>query len=148
MLLFLDIDGVLHPENREGGVLCRLPAFEQVLRAFPAVEVVISSSWRTEPELSTLEALRGLFSPDIGARVVGATPDLYDGFHSPPHRRQLEIETWLRDEGREYEPWLALDDCDWMFRPGCPQLVLVDGATGLDEHAAGTLRRRLAGPRA
>lgn len=47
MILFLDFDGVMHPD------LCprsewfeRLPMFERWLRGHDQIEVVISSSWR------------------------------------------------------------------------------------------------------
>jgi len=57
MLLFLDIDGVLHPAppyNRETGVLSRLARFESVMRDFPGWNVVISSSWREAFNLETI----------------------------------------------------------------------------------------------
>ena len=48
MILFLDFDGVLHPEpcDEDGEPFCNLPALEAILRDFPAVEIVISSMWR------------------------------------------------------------------------------------------------------
>lgn len=57
--------------------------------------------------------------------------------------REAEIETWLRDAGREYEPWVALDDDQEIFSPGCWQLILVDASTGFNERTETELRRRL-----
>ena len=47
LILFLDIDGVLHPWSREPRLLYRsVPIFEEALRAHPEIEVVISSDRR------------------------------------------------------------------------------------------------------
>lgn len=76
MILFLDFDGVLHPEYDGQAtpadiVFCHLPRFEGVMRDYPKVEIVISSMWR---EQFPLAALRARFSPDIAARSIGTTP--------------------------------------------------------------------------
>ncbi|MEI8159118.1 MAG: HAD domain-containing protein [Burkholderiales bacterium] len=49
MVLFLDFDGVLHPQYDgqavpENVAFCHLPRFESLMRAFHAVEIVISST--------------------------------------------------------------------------------------------------------
>ena len=70
-IVFLDFDGVTHPEPCKGvNYFCHLPLIEAVLQEYPAVDIVISSSWR-DPELHSLDDLRGFLSPDIAARVVG-----------------------------------------------------------------------------
>ena len=138
MILFLDFDGVLHPVSRPAGTLSLLPQFEAVIRDFPAVDIVISSAWRQD---HSLEELRSFFSPDIAKRIVAVTPI----FHHLEHQylRQSEITAWLRDEGREYETWLAIDDSDWYFSPGCRNLILTSEEVGFDEKTAWALRRRL-----
>jgi hypothetical protein len=62
LILFLDVDGVLHPEgpSREPK-FCRLPLLEEWLRGRPGVEVVISSSWR---EVHPFEELVSFFAED------------------------------------------------------------------------------------
>lgn len=141
MLLFLDIDGVLHPIARRAGPLSCLPAFEAVLREFEYVEVVIISSWRLEYDLAQL---RSMFSADIAPRLVDVTPNRATIMASAePYRREREIEDWLRENGREYEPWLVLDDCDWMYSPSYTRLILVDSTTGFDGHTAKALRGRM-----
>ena len=46
MILFLDFDGVLHPEPcyDKQSFFCCLPRLENVLRDFPKVRVVISNT--------------------------------------------------------------------------------------------------------
>lgn len=63
MFLFLDFDGVLHPEPLygDGELFCRLPLLEALLREFPEVSIVVSSTWR---DTRTVEELRKLFSAD------------------------------------------------------------------------------------
>lgn len=46
-VLFLDFDGVLHPEpSFSHETFSQLPLVEAVLRAFLSVDIVISSTWR------------------------------------------------------------------------------------------------------
>lgn len=138
MILFLDFDGVLHPFDRAKGTLVLLPHFERVMRDFAAVDIVISSAWR---ESSTLDELRSFFSTEIRKQIIDVTPVLdYLG-----HRyvREAEITTWLRDAGREYEPWVAIDDSELFFSPGCANLLLVDADVGFSETTEQTLRHRL-----
>ena len=76
MILFLDFDGVLHPEGEghlpnDGTDFCFLPRLEELLREFPHVRIVISSSWR---ERLAYPTLLKPFSEDIRARIIGTTP--------------------------------------------------------------------------
>lgn len=69
-VLFLDIDGVLHPGNGiETGLLCRAKALEEALSDLN-VRIVVSSSWRFHMEID--EILCQL-PTDIARRVVGVT---------------------------------------------------------------------------
>lgn len=138
MIVFLDFDGVLHPFHRPSGAFSLLPDMERVLRDFGAVDVVISSTWR---EVHTLEELRAFFSPDIGSRIIGVTP-VFGGF-AQPYVREAEIKAWLRESGREGEDWVALDDTEWFFSPGCRNLILIEGDIGFDARVERELRRRL-----
>ena len=140
MILFLDFDGVLHPFSRPDGAFSLLPRVERVIRDFPDVDIVISSTWR---EMHALDDLRTFFSPDIRARIVDVTPVL-DGAANL-HVREAEITHWLRSAGREGEAWVAVDDSEWFFSPQCGNLILVDAEAGFDERAERALRQRLAG---
>ena len=80
-VLFLDFDGVLHSEpSLPKEAFSQLPLVEAILREFPSVEVVISSTWRLDwvgdSDAAAVENLRRYFSPDIAQRVVGVTPFL------------------------------------------------------------------------
>ncbi|MFJ9452190.1 HAD domain-containing protein [Herbaspirillum sp. NPDC101397] len=138
MILFLDFDGVLHPLNREEGTLSRLPQLEITLRKFNEIDIVISSAWRQEYSLTQL---RTYFSDDIQRRILDVTPVL-DHLDNR-YLRQAEIDLWLRDAGREYEGWIALDDSEWLFPPGCRNLILVDPEVGFDEAVEDALHRKL-----
>jgi hypothetical protein len=145
MILFLDFDGVLHPVDRREGCFSCLPALENALREFNDVEIVISSSWRLEFNLTQL---RSIFSSDVARCVIDVTPDRATKMESiEPYRREREVDDWvddwLRENGREYEPWLVLDDCEWMFSPSCTRLILVNSVTGFNESVAKVFRARM-----
>lgn len=145
MLLFLDIDGVVHPHIGYRPEYCfsKLPMLEDVLRAHPHVDVVISSTWRIR---RTLQELQSLFSVDIAPRIIDKTPhwrDFQDDATYGTYVRQGEIEMWLRAAGRAWEPWIALDDQAGLFRPFCKNLLLTDSETGLTLEDCGVLAQRL-----
>lgn len=136
--LFLDFDGILHPEfSHASRHFCCLSFFEAAMRQVPEVSIVVSSTWRFH---SSLDRLREYFSRDIANRIVGTTPrfteiemipDRLTGFE-----REAECYAWLRDNGRGMLPWIALDDRPWLFRPFSRQVFLVDGKKGLDQECA------------
>jgi hypothetical protein len=134
--LGLDIDGIFHPEGCDSDLeWVHLERFQEAIREVPEVAIVITSYWRTT---HTLNELRAHFAPDVAARIVGATPDLHDPEVPEDGRRQLEMETWMR-ENAPGAAWLALDDRASYFKPNCPNLLLVahadEGGIGLQpEH--------------
>lgn len=143
--LFLDFDGVLHPEFcHESKHFCQLPVLEDVLRAMPSVEIVISSTWRHH---RPFEVLQATFSADIAPRVVGTTPRYADLAEIPErllgYEREAECVAWLRTHRASTERWLALDDRAWLFRPFSTHLVQTDGKSGLDASSAQTLAQRI-----
>ena len=145
MLLFLDFDGVLHPEYHEICVpddvaFCHLPRFEVIMREYPSVEIIISTSWRT---ILNLECLRRYFSTDISQRVIGVTPILADENSYQPALREKEILAWLVANQRTAEKWIAVDDRTWQFVNHRAQLVACVGYRGLDEEAGARLRLAL-----
>lgn len=143
--LFLDFDGVLHPEFcHESRHLCCLPVFEQVLRRCPDWDVVITSTWRLQ---RSFESLCSLFSGDVASRVLGVTPRFAELNDVPNsllgYEREAECNAWLRENDRIVFPWLAVDDRSWIFRPFNSSVFLVDGKTGLTAAAAEELTVRL-----
>lgn len=139
-IVFLDFDGVTHPEPcSDGQLFANLPQIEDVLRRFDSCKVVISSSWRT---VHPLEEMREYFAADIQTRVIGVTPELESSMGkgkdlSPRYDRQHECEMWLRNKQvwlpqnrRANVPWIALDDRSYLFRPSCKNLLQVEGKWG------------------
>ncbi|WP_454905033.1 HAD domain-containing protein [Variovorax gossypii] len=144
MILFLDFDGVLHPEGEEhilnGGTdFCFLPRLEALLREFPHVRIVISSSWREQLAYKTL--LKP-FSEDIRARIIGATPPREFGLPHPFAHREGEILAWLQLHDAVEEPWVALDDAAWQFDKCKDHLVVCGSFVGFDDKASAALQDR------
>lgn len=139
-LLFLDVDGVLHPVGADYSFSSRffshLPRLEELLREFGSVDIVISSDWRLA---EGIEQLQGYFSADIRHRVIGATPQI-DPNLAVHSRRQLEIQAWLDGNGRQDAEWVALDDWPSHFEVGFARLVLTDPKRAFDQDSFQELR--------
>ncbi|MDR3453338.1 MAG: HAD domain-containing protein [Rhodoferax sp.] len=130
MIVFLDFDGVTHPEPCEVDALfVRLPLIEAVLREFDLPRIVISSSWR---EVHPLGELLEFFSADLAPRVLDVTPllerlnDRWLPGQSQRFERQNECERWMRENRPWGTPWLAIDDRAHWFEPQCQHLLLTD----------------------
>jgi hypothetical protein len=134
-ILFLDFDGVLHPEPcHDHPPFCRMPLFERAMAQLPDVKLVVSSSWRHG---RTLQDLQQLFPAGLRERVIGVTPqlkDFSDRIHETLRRypREAECVQWILDNAPG-TPWIALDDCPWLFTPLSRRVVETDAATGLQE---------------
>lgn len=146
MILFLDFDGVLHPQYEGeptpvGEVFCHLPRFEAIMRDFPSVEIVISSTWRNQ---FPFEELRSRFSPDIAARIVGVTPQIESTDRGDMQAsREGEILDWLDVNKRSDTPWIALDDAAWQFNKFRDHLVACIWYIGLTDAVELKLRAAL-----
>jgi hypothetical protein len=120
-VLFLDFDGVLHPNGCDpADCFCLLPALVETIRPFE-LDIVISSSWRFH---HSLRYLRKLFPATVRDRIVGTTGEPFPG----PNARWEEIQAYLLE--RPAANWRALDDFDWEFPPDCTHLIHCDGARG------------------
>ncbi|WP_244164298.1 HAD domain-containing protein [Variovorax atrisoli] len=139
-MLFLDVDGVLHPVETDYSFSSRffshLPLLEELLREFRSVDVVISSDWRLA---ESVEQLQRYFSEDIRHRIIGATPQL-DPDAAVQHRRQLEIQAWLEGNGRRDAEWVALDDWPESFEAGFTRLVFTEPKRAFDQDSFQELR--------
>lgn len=139
-LLFLDIDGVLHPVGVDysfsSKFFSHLPLLEELLREFRSVDIVISSDWR---RAESIEQLQRYFSADIQHRIIGATPQI-DPDAAVHHRRQREIQVWLDGNGRRDAEWVALDDWPPSFEAGFTRLVLTDPTRAFDQDSFQELR--------
>ncbi len=143
MWIFLDIDGVLVPDKKIDNFVRKedllkfdltcLNEFENVLRCYPEVLVVISSSWR---EIFSFETVRPLFSPDIAERVVGFTPFLNSKIiHQFQYLRHQEVLEYLRQNNASDTFWVAIDDIPEHYPPNV-RIVVTDAYTGFDQCAA------------
>lgn len=144
MILFLDFDGVLHPDPCPPAQLFECaPRLAEVLADFPATAVVLSTSWRVA---HGYEQLLALLPETLRPFVVGTTPRAGD-FRPPPalapYRRHAECVQWLRIYGADESAWLALDDRPAWFAPYCEHLIACDGRRGFDDEAAARLRAAL-----
>ena len=145
-LLYLDFDGVLHPEYcywhpRKGPYLKapghslfeHLALLERLLDPHPAVRIVLSTTW---VQTYMFSATARKLGPALRPRVVGATFHTgmnKEGFRDMP--RGLQV---LGDVARRQpSAWLALDD-DPTGWPSDTQdkLVLTHGLHGLGEDRA------------
>lgn len=156
VLLYLDFDGVMHPDDvwwhHNLGPYLRSPAghalFEnshvlgELLDAFPEVRVVLSTSW--VPQYGLAYATKQL-PPELRQRVIGAT------FHPRMDRMAFDaIPRWLQvyQDAQKRRPsgWVAIDDSidDWP-REQQRRLVTVNTVAGLAEPAVvAELSKRLA----
>lgn len=133
MRIYLDFDGVLHPIPTKAGPFEFIHLFEGVLREFPHVEVVISSSWRIDFDLETLQ---GFFAEDVSLQVVGITPNL------ALRRRVHEIRAHLK-ESNYRGPFIVLDDAAGEFPKNYPPLILCETSVGLTSTLLDELRSRI-----
>lgn len=144
-ILFLDFDGVLHPEHcHESKHFCCLPILEDALRHVPECRIVITSTWRLE---KSYEALVQKFSPDIATMIEGITPRYCDLTNVPNtlvgYKREAECHAWLWANNSSHCNWVAVDDRSWLYRPFCKSLFLVDGRAGLTQAIGSQLAARL-----
>lgn len=166
--IFLDVDGVLHParwgvpgitpaqEARlsigeyelqaairglratvDGPLFSCLPLFEAVVRPhLDHLQIVITSSWRRRPE--SYQAMLAAMSPDVRARVTGATPTGRD--------RADEVNRWLQEHAAEDARSIVVDDDDthdWRFLTRRAILMLAVTERGFDEEDGRCLARLL-----
>ena len=161
--MYLDLDGVVHHEKvlwhpRKGIYMSPyeaaghslfewIPILESVLEPYPAVALVLSSTWCIRPGYSaTLKRLpASLRARFIGGtyhgRVHGVDPWNLSMFRTTPRGVQVQ-EDALRRKPRQ---WIALDDDLEGWPESCRQnLVACDGTRGLsDPGAQHELREKL-----
>ena len=132
MILFLDIDGVLHPDPAKvAAAFCRRHLLWKVLIARPQLKVVISSDWRLHHSLPKLAAwITKGGGEALASRIAGVTPVLQAARHEY-RGREKECLVWLEENASE--SWLALDDVASNFTFGTSHVCLIDYRTGLTD---------------
>jgi hypothetical protein len=124
VVLYLDFDGVLHPEDvildTAGEPYIRSPAgahlfenaslLEQLLEPYSQVQIILSTSWvRSVGHEKSVERL----TPALAARVVGSTFMPSGSWGAPASTpRGHEVMADVRRRGLELWQWLAIDDAD------------------------------------
>jgi hypothetical protein len=121
-VLFIDIDGVLHPPRAvivgmDGKVhgdeaFCWLQPLLQLLCEWPDLQVVVHSTWRFHWE--TDAELRARLPAALASRVVCATPRDFPGRHE-------SILAYC--EQHDIEQFVILEDEPSAFPTGLPQLI-------------------------
>ena len=135
MILFLDYDGVLHPDPcpSSSRLFENASRLSQAVADYPEVAVVLSTSWRmARPFVDLLLPL----PRTLRSRVLGVTPRFGDFTPSAPlvpYRRHAECDHWLRMHRLPDTPWVALDDRAAWFAPYCENLIECDPERGFDE---------------
>jgi len=159
IILFLDFDGVTHPDCGPVDKLFTLmPLIEEVLVDHNNVSIVISSSWR---ENYSLDEMQNFFTMKMQSRVIGVAPILgrFQGRWlpgmEPQYEREWECNQWLLenenlievDEYQVGEPpqlkWIAIDDMPEWFSPNCPNLLVTNPLIGFSVENQGKLNRML-----
>lgn len=144
IVLFLDFDGVLHPEFCHAKRHFECEAYFSAAICGLDLEIVVSSTWRHDRDVDEIKAL---LSDGVSARIVGKTPSYsklpYVASKLALYEREAECVAWLASNRPAYTQWLAVDDRPWLFRPFCPHLFIVDGKRGLHKQSAQLLRARL-----
>lgn len=145
MILFLDFDGVMHPDPCpvKARLFEQVPHLTATLAAFPEVRIVLSTAWRN---LVTMDQARGCLGKQLAARICGSTPNFGTFSARPeltPYHRHAECIQWLQANVGRTVPWLALDDRASWFAPYCENLIACNPRVGFDAEIAGRLASAL-----
>lgn len=159
MILFLDYDGVLHPDaaylvrgrpelRADGELFMWAGHLVDVLASAPQIRIVLSTSWARELRFARA---RDYLPAELRQRVIGAT--WHSGMSTDDEHRPLGRDTWW-DSATRYQQirryvdragltdWIAVDDqpTGWA-ESDRDKLVVTDSNLGLSAPSA---RARLA----
>lgn len=164
VLLFLDYDGVLHPDaaylvrgrpelRAEGELFMWAPILEEILAPYPQVQLVLSTSW---VRVLGFSRARDFLPEGLSGRVIGGTWHSAMGRHAEgAHKvesnwfasasRHDQIARYLARARFPVADWVAVDDdgAGWDVAM-LDHLILTDGGLGLsDSQVQSELKRRL-----
>ena len=144
-VLFLDFDGVLHPETvpcfdehlryiSHEDALCFIPILVDLLRHYPDLKIVVSSDWRGVFDDRNLQKLLG----PLGERFIGVVESV---------SRSRADEILAEAARRGVEQWLAIDDHPSVAvarEKGNERFIVCDPETGMSSTAVQEeLKRKL-----
>ena len=156
MILFLDFDGVLHPDEAylvkgrpvlraEGALFMWAPLLVDTLKNSPDVQIVLSTSWARELRFTKA---RSFLPPELQQRVIGATLHSRMASNDYGDFRTRNRNTWW-DRATRYqqirryvdraqlENWLASDDApEGWAEADHGRLIQTDPQQGLGDPAA------------
>jgi hypothetical protein len=144
MIIFLDIDGVLHPDPATlDQAFCQRHLLWELLKARLGMLVVISSSWRTHHSLDEIiDFILAGGDAQLRCRFVGSTPVL-PGANHEYRGRERECVQWLNESSFAGSSWLAIDDIAGNFAFGSPHVLLTDYRTGITSNDIKTLLSKI-----
>ena len=155
MILFLDYDGVLHPDEAflvkgrpmlraEGELFMWAPILADICAPHPRLQIVLSTSW---VRMLGFNRARAFLPDDLSRRVIGATWHTAMARHAEgSHRmenswfteasRYEQIARYVSRAGQRAAHWVAIDD-DGMGWKECllGRLVETDPNLGLSSLA-------------
>jgi hypothetical protein len=105
-LIFLDVDGVMHPVAT-GSDFCCSATFIETIGNYDT-SIIVTSDWRLGYSLEEVQALFKKYH----IHVTDVTPDLRS--LKPKNIREAEIELW-RALNDPYSPFIVLDDNPKLF---------------------------------
>lgn len=139
--IFLDFDGVLHPTwAKTQNLFEKAGLLEAAAADLVNIEFVISSSWAAYKGLDLLRP-RFMPYPALHRLIVDTTCQLQKlakEFETMPER-EAQCRTWLLDNGRHPDHWLAIDDDANNFK-STTNLIRTDGNVGLTDREVRALK--------
>ena len=136
ILLFLDFDGVLHPlYSPIDKHFTNLKFFEESIRQYSNISIVISSSWRHH---HTMDEIQAFFAVDIQRRIIDSTRHVEI---SKATNRYDEIIDYLKHMNQTQCYWIAIDDARSEFPEDLRNVVFCKPNLGFDEEAAKLLHQ-------
>ena len=136
LLLFLDIDGVLHKSNT--GHLNFIDNLAEVISSLEekdknlVIQIVISSNWKDSLSLEDLKETLTI----LKERIIDVTPDCERHEHNQYDKREKEIEKWLKNNSKNFPrnfKFLAIDDDKKIFSSSFKNVFFTETKHGLDE---------------
>lgn len=126
--IFLDFDGVMHPEGKTPFSCADI--FASSIKDKKDLFIVFSTSWR---EYSTVEKLSLYLPESIRHKCIGKTPLIKDCYKNA---RYKEIINYNEHNFIQNNEWIAIDDLPVLFPRDCKNLILTNPKIGFGEREA------------